>query len=153
MERETPVNELAQALVGARSRFEMPVRWGDLDALNHVNNTLYFRYLEESRVDRFRAAGIGVSSERRNIVLARTTCDFLRPILWPATLRIEMEIQRVGRSSLEYQAELHVVDDEAGPCARAQNIIVGTDAGTGKSSPWTPAELQGLARVFVPPKA
>lgn len=146
---DTSVNELAHALAGGNCRFEMPVRWGDLDALNHVNNTVYLRYLEEARVNVLEAAGIGVVDETRNIVLARVTCDFLRPIAWPAMLRIEMVLQRVGRSSLEYVADIHVVGDDEGPYARTLNIIVGTAAATGRSSPWTQVELQGLARVFV----
>ena len=29
----------------------MPLRWGDMDAMGHVNNTVYFRYLEQARID------------------------------------------------------------------------------------------------------
>lgn len=145
----TSVDELAHALAGGSCSFEMPVRWGDLDALNHVNNTVYLRYLEEARVNVLQAAGIGVVDEKRNIVLVRVACDFLRPIVWPARLRIEMTLQRVGRSSLEYVADIHVIGDDAGPYARAVNVIVGTDAATGRSSPWTHTELQGLSTVFV----
>ena len=29
----------------------IPMRWGDMDAMGHINNTLYFRYLEIARVD------------------------------------------------------------------------------------------------------
>ena len=35
---------------GAGATFDIAVRWGDLDAMNHVNNTVYFRYIEEARV-------------------------------------------------------------------------------------------------------
>lgn len=146
---DTSVNELAHALAGGHCSFQMPVRWGDLDALNHVNNTVYFRYLEEARVNALRAAGIGVVNQDRNIVLVHTSCDFLRPIVWPATLRIDMTIRRVGRSSLEYAAEIHVDGDDDGPCTRTSNIIVGTDGMSARSSPWTQAELQGLSRVFL----
>ena len=39
--------------------FEMvvPIRWGDMDALGHVNNALYFRYMETARVEWLRAVG------------------------------------------------------------------------------------------------
>ena len=39
--------------------FEMtiPIRWGDMDAMNHVNNTTYFRYLEIARIEWFRSIG------------------------------------------------------------------------------------------------
>lgn len=150
---ETPDNAPMQPQVGACFRFEMPVRWGDLDAFGHVNNTVYFRYMEEARVNCMGAAGIGISGAGRALALAHTSCDFLRPIFWPATLQIEMCLQRVGRSSLEYVAELSIVGDDAGPCMRARNVIVGTDPATGQSMPWTPAELQGLARAFASPKS
>jgi acyl-CoA thioester hydrolase len=29
----------------------MPIRWGDMDAMGHVNNTVYFRYLEVVRIE------------------------------------------------------------------------------------------------------
>ena len=148
MEQSAPVNELGQHLVGRRASCEMAVRWGDQDALNHVNNAVYFRYLEEARVQVMREGGVGVLGPHRNIVLARTACDYLRPIVWPATVRIEMELVRIGRSSLEYQAEIFVQGDDSAPYARAQAVIVGTDARTGRSSPWTAEELRGMAKVF-----
>lgn len=143
-----PVKELAQSLVGAKFTFEMPVRWGDLDALNHVNNTVYFRYMEEARMHCMAAAGIGTPGSDRSTVLAHTACDFLRPVSWPAMLLIDMRLLRVGRSSLEYEAQLYISGDDGGPCMRARNVIVGTHAGTGRASPWTAVELQNMAGVF-----
>ena len=151
MEQSAPVNELGQHLIGGRASCEIAVRWGDQDALNHVNNAVYFRYLEEARVQVMREGGVGVLGPHRNIVLARTGCDFMRPIVWPATVRIEMELTRIGRSSLEYQAEIFVRGDDSGPYARAQAVIVGTDARTARSAPWTAEELQGMAHVFIKP--
>ena len=133
---------------GGCFRFEMPVRWGDLDALNHVNNTVYFRYMEEARIHWARACGISVTGNGRNIVLAHAACDFLRPVLWPATLLLDMRVHKVGRSSIELEIEIGVKGDTQGPYARARNIIVGIDAATGRSAPWSAAELQGLEKVF-----
>lgn len=143
---ETGIEESTQALTGCY-QFEMPVRWGDLDALNHVNNTVYFRYMEEARVHCARACGIGGPDTNRDIVLAHASCDFLRPVLWPATLLISIRAGRIGRSSAEFQLEISVKGEE-GVCARARNVIVGTASDTGRSSPWTQAELAGMAKVF-----
>jgi len=33
----------------------IPVRWGDMDAMAHVNNTVYFRYMEQTRISWFEA--------------------------------------------------------------------------------------------------
>ena len=144
---EQHANELTPRAVGS-FRLEMPVRWGDLDALNHVNNTVYFRYMEEARVQCFKSALIGEPGSDRDFVLAHTSCDFLRPILWPATVRVDMRLLRLGRSSLETEAEIHVVGDDGGPCARARNVIVGVSMQTGRSAPWTPEEAERLNRAF-----
>ena len=45
-ERKKFVNELV-----------IPIRWGDMDAMGHVNNTVYFRYLESTRIDWFDKIG------------------------------------------------------------------------------------------------
>ncbi len=56
---------------------EMPLRWGDSDALNHLNNTLYFRLMEEARM---RSCTPPASACRRmRAILAHASCDFLRP--------------------------------------------------------------------------
>lgn len=128
--------------------FEMPVRWGDLDAHQHVNNTVYFRYMEEARVSCMRACGIGGPGSERAIVLANVSCDFLRPILWPATVVVETRLLSLGRSSVEFEVDLHIKGDPAGACARSRNIVVGVAAETGRAMPWTPAEREGIARVF-----
>jgi acyl-CoA thioester hydrolase len=83
---------------------ELPVLWGDMDPFQHVNNVVYFRYLESARVayaDRIalyqlqQATGIGP-------ILAATSCDFIRPLRYPDSIRVgcrtvhltEMEIRQ-----------------------------------------------------------
>ena len=149
MDLRMQLNEQAQSGEQGVYPFEMAVRWGDLDALNHVNNTVYFRYMEEARVHCARACGIGVAGSGRDIVLANVSCDFLRPVLWPATVQIDTRLRRIGGSSIEFEVEISVKGEE-GCCARASSVIVGVDTETGRSSPWTQAELEGVARVFFP---
>ncbi len=31
----------------------MPIRWGDMDMMGHVNNAKYFTYIETARIDWF----------------------------------------------------------------------------------------------------
>src|SRR3546814_5194514 len=94
------VESISVPPVGGVFRYAMPVRWGDLDALNHVNNTVYFRFLEEARVRLFAQAGITLPSDRV-MVLAHVSCDFLKPILYPATVVVSQVLTRVGRSSMD----------------------------------------------------
>src|SRR3546814_13008764 len=103
-------HSLAVFVPGSVFRCVMPIRWGDLDALNHVNNTLYFRYFEEARIQLFTQAGIILSSSRVR-VLAHAWCDFLRPLHYPATVIVGLVVTRLGRSSLELDVTIEVEVD------------------------------------------
>lgn len=152
MDLRTQLNEKAQAGAGRVLRIEMPVRWGDLDKLNHVNNTVYFRYMEEARMNFAAACGMGVEGSNRDFVLASVSCDFLRPIFWPATVLVDLRLIKVGNTSVEFETEISVKGEDA-CCARARNIIVGVDADTGRPSPWRQTELEQFARVLFPAAA
>lgn len=67
---------------GTGAVFDIPVRWGDLDAMNHVNNTVYFRYIEEARVQLMLQLDLLPPSPRTG-VLAHASLDFVRPVLYP----------------------------------------------------------------------
>jgi len=129
----------------------IPVRWGDLDALNHVNNTVYMRYIEEARALLYAEAGFPVPGAREAL-LVHASCDYLKPLRYPATALIELQFVRVGRSSMEYDFIITTQEDPGTVYARGKNITVNTDSVTGKSCAWTPEELAGYARCFKPAK-
>src|SRR5690606_29824499 len=68
---------------------EIPVRWGDMDAYGHVNNTLYFRYFEEARFQWMLEKGLPIKSDTHPVVVT-IGCTFMRPIYHPDVLRIEV---------------------------------------------------------------
>ena len=125
----------------------IPVRWGDLDALEHVNNTVYFRYFEEARVQLLARAGIFDDTDRGS-VLAQTSCDFLKPVLYPATVVIRQGLVRIGRSSLEIEVELDLEGEPGAPYARGRYVMVGASKRSGKSMPWTEDEVRRLEQMF-----
>ena len=58
-------------------RSEMPLRWGDQDAMNHINNTLYFRYMEQARVEWLDAMCAEERKEsNQGAVLVTASCAF-----------------------------------------------------------------------------
>ncbi len=129
-------------------RFEslQEVRWGDQDALNHVNNTVYFRYIEEARVQLFTRMGMTLPSERA-VVLAHTSLDFLRPVLYPARVRIVIELVRIGRSSLELNNYVVHETDDTIVYATGRNVLVATDL-QGASRPWETEEIESLQQAM-----
>jgi len=136
--------------VGRVFKHVIPVRWGDLDALNHVNNSIYFRYMEEARARLYEDTGFPVPGPRVP-VLAHASCDFLRSVTYPCTVVVRLVLARVGRSSMEYDVVIHDGEDAGVIYVRGKNIVVNTEASSGKSSAWTQAELESYARHFKSP--
>jgi len=81
----------------------MTVRWGDMDALGHVNNVEYFRYGESGRIAYFDALERDDPTfwKSHGIILASMGCDFLAQVHYPAELVIATRVARLGRSSLD----------------------------------------------------
>jgi acyl-CoA thioester hydrolase len=81
---------------------EIPVQWGDQDAFRHVNNTVYLRWFESSRIAYARRLGVWDQLESANIgpILASVHCDYLRPLTYPDTVSVGSKVERIGRTSL-----------------------------------------------------
>ncbi|WP_233235433.1 thioesterase family protein [Bordetella sp. LUAb4] len=143
----------ATLVAGATHICELPLRWGDSDALNHLNNTLYFRLMEEARMQILYGADLRLPADDGPI-LAHASCDFLRPLTYPATVRVTHTLTRIGRSSMEFELVLDKVGEEGGgPYARGRNVLVWMDYVANRSAPWPEATLAALARVLAPPAA
>jgi acyl-CoA thioester hydrolase len=88
------------------------VRWGDMDAMGHVNNTVYFRYMEQARIGWFE--GLVPNDEAwksTGIVIANASCNFKRPINYPGTVEVSVLVGAPGGSSVPTFYQLKV-DDE-----------------------------------------
>ena len=81
----------------------LPVQWGDQDAFGHVNNVVYFRWLESARIAYFLAAdlGFGMSNHGVGPILASIECDFRRQLAYPDTLIVSASIASIGRTSMK----------------------------------------------------
>lgn len=81
-------------------RVPMAVRWRDLDAFNHVNNSKYLSYLEEARLHwMISLPGKGMDDHVAPVVAA-AQLNYRRPIAWPAQVVVELFVERLGNTSL-----------------------------------------------------
>jgi len=135
--------------VGDTHQVELPLRWGDSDALNHLNNAMYFRLMEEARIQILYGAGFALPSDQ-GLILAHASCDFLRPLTYPATVRVTHKLTRLGRSSAEFELLLEKTGDAGGPYARARNVLVWMDYVANASAPWPQEVLSKLGAMFKP---
>jgi acyl-CoA thioester hydrolase len=78
----------------------LPVRWRDLDAFNHVNNSAYLTYIEETRLHWMGHLDGAWMNERYAPILAATHVNYRRPLGWPADIVVELYCERVGKTSL-----------------------------------------------------
>ena len=111
-----------------------PIRWGDMDALGHVNNTVYFRYMEQTRIEWLYALaeeGGGYLSGTGPVIV-NASCTFIVPIVYPGDVEVRMYLAEAGRSSIGSHYEL----DCAGKrMAEGAAKIVWVDLAGGRSVP------------------
>ena len=134
-------------------RHTVEVRFRDCDELGHVNNAVYFTYLEETRfafsrqlrgdgaarrLGASRAAEVPLSGD---IILAHAECDFVAQATYGDVLEVRLRVSSVGRSSFGYEYE--ILDTKDGrQIATGRSVQVSYDYGRGCSMP-IPADLRG----------
>jgi acyl-CoA thioester hydrolase len=109
----------------------IPIRWGDMDAMGHVNNTVYFRYMEQARISWFGALFPEDEAwQSTGIVIANAICNYRRPITYPGTVEVKLYVGPPGGSSVPTYYELRVIRGkmrDAVPYADGEAVVVFID--------------------------
>jgi acyl-CoA thioester hydrolase len=79
----------------------IPIAWGDMDAMGHVNNTVYFRYLETVRTEWMSSVGVTILPHGDGPVVVNAFCSFIRQLAFPGELLAKHYVANLGRSSFE----------------------------------------------------
>ena len=113
----------------------LEVRFRDCDPMGHVNNAVYFTYLEQTRFAYWRSLwGPDLqASATPGIILARAEIDYRRPTKYGETLEIRMTLDRIGRTSIASSYE--IVNQLGELTANAKTVIVVYDYATGQPVP------------------
>jgi acyl-CoA thioester hydrolase len=88
----------------------IPMRWGDMDAMGHVNNAVYFRYLEIVRVDWLASLGAAPNPAGEGPVIVNAFCNFYKQLEYPGELLARHYVSNPGRSSFDTWITLERVD-------------------------------------------
>ncbi|MEZ3161320.1 thioesterase family protein [Microbacterium sp. BWT-B31] len=155
----TDVSQEADAgLPARRVRIPIHLRWGDLDALGHVNNTSMLKLLEEARLRAFWQPEDGADAAptavfdmsvlegggSRATLIARQEIEYLRPVPYgQRPLDVQLWIGRIGGSSIEvcYEVFSPIGDEPQVLYARSSAVVVLVDTATGR-----PIRLTGRER-------
>ena len=137
-----------------RSLVEYPVVidervvWGEMDAFQHVNNTVYFRYFESARIAYFEQIGAMDYFKSKNIgpILASTSCNFRAPLTYPDSIKIAIKVDQIWekRFSMKIVVYSKNLDRIA---AEGDGMIVYVDYSTGKSSSIPVSILESINKL------
>jgi acyl-CoA thioester hydrolase len=121
------------------ARVPMTVRWGDLDAFNHVNNATFLVYAQEARLAWLAGIDGPWFDESMMPVVAAAQVNFRRQLAWPSRIAVELAATRVGTSSLTIAHR--IVADDDGDCVHPDGVVVMVwiDPANGRSVPLPPA--------------
>jgi len=140
-------------------RVHIPIhlRWGDLDALGHVNNTSMLKLLEEARLRAFWRPDDGSEAVptavfdmsvlegggNRATLVARQEIEYLRPVPYgQRPLDVQLWVGRIGGSSVEVCYDVFSPRGHGDQIlyARASAVVVLVDTSSGRPTRWGPGE-------------
>ncbi len=127
---------------------DLPVLWGDQDLYGHVNNIIYVKWFESSRVQYWDASGIGALIGPLNWgpILANVSCNFRQQIKHPDHVRVAVRISRLGRTSITMEHAVWSTQSQS-IAATGASVVVLFDYGEQRPQPIT-TELRECIQAF-----
>lgn len=134
-------------------QLRVPVRWADMDVNAHVNNVQFFTYFECARLAWFEAVRARSKRNGQGGVVKTASCNYVRPIPYPETVRVDLYAGPPGRTSFTTYYDLLSEADPTIKYGDGQAVMVWVDRATGKPQPLPDYVLSVLApRVEHPDK-
>ena len=124
-------------------KFTTPIeiRFSDLDAYGHVNNALFFTYLETARIKLFQQHFGAFLGSNLMFLVVRAECDYRLPIQLTDSLLITVHTDQVRRSSFDFGYQLH---DGAGKIYAEAKTVMGSYDPKIKKPVAIPAEIKAF---------
>lgn len=110
-----------------------PLRFRDQDIMHHVNNVVFSRLFESSRIEFWRGLGQFPFPKESGLILVRVTIDYMRQLHYPDTVKVGTRIKRIGNASVQVRQALFNGKDEC--CALSESISAHAHYADSKSSP------------------
>ncbi|RKG36766.1 acyl-CoA thioesterase [Acinetobacter rongchengensis] len=104
--------------------YEQKVAWGDMDAFGHVNNVMYYRYIESARIAYFDL--LNIFEQNVLTVVSSSQCKYLKPVFYPDTLHIGARVEEVRNSAMRMHYILYSTQQQT-VVAEGEAVIVFVD--------------------------
>ena len=111
----------------------IPIRWGDMDAMGHLNNGSYFRYRETIRIDWMCAIGCKPDPTGEGPVIVNAFCNFYKQLEYPGDVLVKMYVSDPARSTFETWVTMERVDQPGLICAAGGATTIWVDFPAQKS--------------------
>ncbi len=124
----------------------IPIRWGDMDAMGHLNNASYFRYLETARIDWMYAIGCRPDPQGEGLVIINAFCNFYKQLEYPGDVLVKTYVSDAGRTTFESWATLERVDAPGVICAAGGATTIWVNFPAQKAMPlpgWMRQRVEG----------
>jgi acyl-CoA thioester hydrolase len=125
-------------------RTDIQMRFGDTDALGHVNNASFAAYAEVARLEFLGRLGESV----RSLILASLYVDYRMQVEWGDTIHVDTWIEKLGNSSMTVLQTIYANNERA---ADVRSAVVHFDYANGKSRELTSAMRAALEPFVIPP--
>tara|TARA_B100000683_G_scaffold153793_1_gene148665 strand:- start:2472 stop:2885 length:414 start_codon:yes stop_codon:yes gene_type:complete len=131
--------------------YEQKVYWGEMDAFNHVNNTIYFRYFENARLLYFEESGIleMMQKSQTGPIMAQADCQFIKAVKYPDYIKVKAFVSVIKNTSFKMEYELFSTKQNC-LAAKGSSVIVMIDYNTGKKVSIPKNILESIERLDTP---
>ena len=124
-------------------QIELRIDWSELDLFGHVNNVMYFKYIQAARVNYWETIGINASFKENKLgpILLSSSCQFKKQLLYPGNIIVKTGINFIKTTS--FGIHHHIIDKQGDIVAEAEDVIVMFDFMKNEKVP-VPAEMRAL---------
>ena len=105
-----------------------PIRWGDMDVMGHVNNAMYFRYIESARIDWMSSIGCPPNPRSEGPVIVNAFCNFYKQFEYPGEVLLKLHVSDPGRTTFETWATMEKPEQPGVVCAAGGGTVIWVDS-------------------------
>lgn len=122
-------------------RLDIRIDWSEMDLFCHVNNVMFFKYVQASRVNYWEAMGMNrlITEKRIGPILASTACQFLKQLHFPGNIVVQCRMEFIKNTSFGFHHQ--VLNDKGELVAEAHDVMVMFDFNRNEKMP-LPEEIR-----------
>ena len=109
--------------------YSQQVEWGDMDSFGHVNNVVYYTYAQNARIHY--NSQLNLFNENTFSVMAASSCQYFKPVIYPDTLWIGVRVKKIGNASLIHEYTYYSTAMET-IVASGESVLVYLDKASGQ---------------------